>query len=122
MTTCAPLWYINTMVRRDEHDYIRIGNDIKTGSLPGLVILQGIEEYLVDFYTDAIIKKFVNEASKSLDVVELDRETLTVDEVIENLETVSLLSDRKVVVIKNFIDTRGKKRRRPRHTKAFAAM
>lgn len=108
MTTCSPLWYINTMVRRDEHDYIRIGNDIKAGSLPGLVILQGIEEYLVDFYTDAIIKKFVNEASKSLDVVELDRETLTVDEVIENLETVSLLSDRKVVVIKNFIDARGK--------------
>ena len=96
------------MVRRDEHDYIRIGNDIKTGRLPGLVILQGIEEYLVDFYADALVKKFVKEASKSLDAVELDRETVTVDEIIENLETVSLLSDRKVVVIKNFIDARGK--------------
>jgi len=118
------LWYIIIMIRRDEHDYIRIGNDIKAGSLPGLVILQGIEEYLVDFYCDALIKKFVNEASKSLDVVELDRETATVDEIIENIETVSLLSDRKVVVFKNFIDSKGKYPKNIQKTEdgAFAAL
>lgn len=96
------------MVRMDEHAYIKIGKDIKTGNIPGLVVLQGAEEYLVHFYAGLLMNKYVNQASKSLDVVELDREVFTTADVIENLETISLLSERKVVVIRNFIDAKGK--------------
>ena len=96
------------MVRMDEHAYIKIGKDIKTGNIPGLVVLQGAEEYLVHFYAGVLCRKYVNDASKSLDIVELDRDVFTVDDVIENLETISLLSERKVVIIRDFIDGKGK--------------
>lgn len=102
------MWYSSTMIRTNEHAYLRIGKDIKTGKIPGLVVLHGEEQYLVDFYVSALVKKYVSEASKSLDFAELDRESLTVDEVIENLETVSILSERKVVVIRDFIDAKGR--------------
>ena len=91
-----------------EHAYIKIGKDIKTGRIPGLVVLHGEEQYLVNFYGDLLVKKFVNEATKSLDLVELDRDNMSAAEVIENLETISMLSERKVVLIRNFIDAKGK--------------
>ena len=112
------------MVKTNDHAYIRIGNDIKTGRIPGLVVLHGEEQYLVDFYTGVLVSKFVNEASKSLDLAELDRDNLTAAAVIENLETISMLSDRKVVVIRDFIDAKGRfpKNMDPKSTefKAFA--
>ncbi|MBQ6496959.1 MAG: DNA polymerase III subunit delta [Firmicutes bacterium] len=95
-------------MRTDEHAYIKIGKDLKAGRIPGLVVLQGEEEYLVHFYADLLMKKYVNEATKALDITVLDRETVTVSEIIENLETISLLSERKVVLIRDFIDAKGK--------------
>ncbi|MDO4869359.1 MAG: DNA polymerase III subunit delta [Bacillota bacterium] len=96
------------MGRADEHAYIRIGKDIKTGRIPGLVVLLGKEQFLVNFYAAFLTKKYVNEASKSLDLVSLDRESVTADEIIEAVETISILSERKVVVVNDFIDSKGK--------------
>lgn len=96
------------MARKQEHAFIKIGKDIKAGKIPGLVLLQGVESYLVNFYGEALISKYVNKASEALDLVTLDREKVTAQAIVENLETMPLMSERKVVFLPDFIDGKGK--------------
>ena len=96
------------MAQRQEHAFIKIGKDIKAGKIPGLVLLKGVEAYLVDFYSRALISKYVNKASEALDLVVLDRKGVTTQGIIENLETLPLMSERKVVLLPDFVDERGK--------------
>ena len=91
-----------------EHAFITIGKDIKEGKIPRLVLLCGKEEYLIRFYTDMLIKKYVSEACKPIDLVTLEGEFLTLDRVKESLETVSLMSERKVVFLPEFTPAAGK--------------
>lgn len=96
------------MGRNEEHAFVKIGKDIKAGRIPGLVMLLGVEEYLVNFYAEDLIGQFVNKATEALDLVTLDRDSVTVNGIIENLETMALMSARKVVYLPDFIDARGK--------------
>lgn len=96
------------MRRTDEHAFIRIERDMKAGNIPGVVLFAGNEEYLVDFYSQALVRKFIIEASADLDLVKPDRDSVTTQAIIESLETVSLMSERKVVWLHNFYDDRGR--------------
>lgn len=96
------------MVRNEEHAFVKIGKDIKTGRIPGLVVLLGVEEYLVNFYAENLIGRYVNSASEALDLVTLDHDSVTVNGIIDNLETIPLMSERKVVYLPDFIDSKGK--------------
>jgi len=93
--------------RDKEHAFITIERDIKSGSIPGVVLLCGCEEYLIRWYTDALIKKYTTEVSRALDVVMLEGENATVDRIEESLETVSIMSERKIVVLSDFIPVAG---------------
>ena len=93
------------MNQNQPHAFIRIGKDIKAGKIPSLVLLCGTEEFLVNFYAEALIKKYINKASEALDLVTLDREHVTTSGIIENLETMPLMSERKVVYLPDFFDS-----------------
>ncbi len=99
--------YNNLMVS-EEHAFIRIESDIKAGNIPGVVLLAGKEEFLVDDYSRKLIRKFVSETSSSLDLVKPERDIVTAQTIIESMETVSLMSERKVVWLQNFYDDRGR--------------
>ncbi|MGI6765789.1 MAG: DNA polymerase III subunit delta [Lentihominibacter sp.] len=92
----------------EKHAFIRIESDIKAGNIPGVVLFAGREEYLVDFYSQVLIRKFISEASASLDLVKPDRDNVTAQAIIEALETVSLMSERKVVWLQDFFDDKGR--------------
>lgn len=94
--------------RETEHAFITIGKDIKGGKIPSLVLLCGKEEYLIKWYTDVLIKKYVSDACRPIDLVTLEGEFLTVEKIKESLETVSLMSERKVVYLPEFTPAAGK--------------
>lgn len=94
--------------REKEHAFITIGKDIKEGNIPRLVLLCGKEDYLIRFYAASLIKKYVSEACKPIDLVTLEGDALTLDKVKESLETVSLMSERKVVFLPDFTPAAGK--------------
>lgn len=96
------------MVKAEAHAYEKLGKDLKIGKIPGLVVLYGSEEFLVHFYANAIINKYISEPCKDLDLVTLTKDNVTLDAIIDNLETISLMSERKVVFIPDFIDSKGK--------------
>lgn len=96
------------MVKAEAHAYEKLGKDIKTGKIPGLVVLYGSEEFLVHFYASALINKYVSEPCRDLDLVTLTKDNVTLEAIIDNLETICLMSERKVVYIPDFIDGKGK--------------
>lgn len=96
------------MKRNAEHAYIRIGKDITAGRIPAVVLMYGEEDFLVNFYAETLIHKYVDKACEALDMVTLDRNRLSTKEIVENLETLPLMSERKVVYIPDFFDTKAK--------------
>ena len=94
--------------KEKEHAFITIGKDIKEGKIPRLVLLCGKEDYLIRFYANALIKKYVSDACRPIDLVTLEGDFLSVDKVKESLETVSLMSERKVVFLPEFTPAAGK--------------
>lgn len=91
-----------------EHAFITIGKDIKEGNIPRLVLLCGQEEYLIQWYMKQLTDRYVSEVSRPIDLVILEGEQLTFDHIREGLETISLMSDRKVVVLPDFLPAVGK--------------
>lgn len=89
-------------IKETEHAFITIGKDIKEGKIPPLVLLCGKEDYLINWYSDMLIKKYTCEASRTLDLVKLEGEQITLENIKEALETLSLMSERKVVYIPDF--------------------
>ena len=46
--------------REKEHAFVTIGRDMKEGRILPLVLLCGSEEYLIEWYADALIRKYVS--------------------------------------------------------------
>lgn len=93
--------------KEKEHAFVTIGRDIKAGNIPGLVLLCGVEDYLIRWYSDVLIKKYVSPACMPIDLVRLEGETVSVDKIMESLETVSLMSERKIVFLPDFAPAEG---------------
>lgn len=99
--------------KETEHAFITIERDLKEGKIPRLVLLCGKEDYLIRWYTDALIKRFVTESCRAIDLVAFENENISLNSIVENLETISLMSERKVVLLPDFALTYGK------HIKGF---
>lgn len=98
----------DSMREREDHAFVRIEKNLKADKIPALVLLCGTEEYLVHHYAETLIGRFTSRASQALDLVTLDRDTVTFNAIVENLETMPLMSERKVVYLPNFFDSKGK--------------
>ena len=94
--------------RPQEHAFVKIEKDIKAWSIPGVVLLCGKEAYLTDHYRERLIDEFVEPAAAAMDLTEIDREKVDPVDLVQMAETISLLSPRKVILIRDFIDERGK--------------
>ena len=91
-----------------EHDFVRIERDLKAGNIPGLVLLCGKEDYLTDHYAGTLIDRFVDPASRQLDLITLSGAEVSRQALESGAETVSLLSERRVVYLPGLVDARGK--------------
>lgn len=94
--------------RDEKHAYEQLTADMKAGDIPAAVIFSGTEDYLVDFYAGRLIDRYVRQECRALDLVTLIRDELTADEIINSLETVPFLSERKVVYLPEFFDEKGR--------------
>ena len=95
-----------------EHAFIKIERDLKAGDVPRLILLCGREDYLTDHYAHVLIDRFVEPASRQLDLVTLSGAEVTSQAIEENAETFSLLSERRVIFLPGLVNRRG---RVPKH-------
>lgn len=86
----------------EEHAFKRIDRDVKAADIPSVVILCGKEQYLVNWSINLIVNKFVNKATEMLDFTRLSDENITFAGITEACETLSMFSEKRVVVVSDF--------------------
>lgn len=87
---------------KKEHAFQTFQRDIKEDNITNLVLFCGSEDYLVNWAADMIVKKYVQPVTKSLDFDNINMETAQVDDITASCETAPILSEKKVVLIKNY--------------------
>jgi len=92
-----------------QHAYREIENDLKSEELKNVVLLFGKEQYLVKWAVDSILKKYINDECKAFDFFEIHSEHATLSKIVESCETLSLFSEKRVVLLSDFILISGEK-------------
>lgn len=88
--------------KQEKHAFQQFQQDMKDGAVEGLVVLCGIEDYLINWSSQIIVDRFVNPVTKSLDYDLINLETATADDIIASCETAPMLSEKKVVLIRDY--------------------
>lgn len=96
-------------MRKKEHAFQTIAKDLKAGQMPGLIFLCGEEEYLVHWAVDLLKERYINKACESLDFIRLEPEEATLAKIKESCETLSMLSERRIVLLAEFPPALGQK-------------
>lgn len=91
------------------HAFIQIGRDMKRGAIGSPLLLCGVESFLVDWAKGELIDRYVNQATRTMDLVTLDEEDISLGKIVEACETLPLFSEKKVVVLDNFTPVAGKR-------------
>ncbi|MBQ0079335.1 MAG: DNA polymerase III subunit delta [Eubacterium sp.] len=94
--------------KTEQHAFKQIEVDLKGDKIANVVLLCGPEKYLVKFYADRLIKKYVNPVTEAMDLVTIEGDSLNVDSIMEACETMSFMSERKVVFVPDFTPADGK--------------
>jgi DNA polymerase-3 subunit delta len=94
------------MYYEKENAYKNFYKDLREDRIPAVIILCGIEQFLVNWALSSILKKYINPASESFDYVSIDGEyeetRIVTGRIIESAETYPLFSPKKIVEVKNF--------------------
>ena len=76
--------------------------DNKKGLLNNSLLLFGIEEYLINWSVAEIKKKYINDTALAVDYLVLDGDTATPSEIVSSCQIFPMISEKRVVWIKNF--------------------
>ena len=85
-----------------KHSFKVFSENLKNDNIGKVLLFHGVEEYLMKWAVDTLVKKYVNPAVKSMDYVLLDDDHVTCAQVIEAAETFTMFSEKRVVWIRDF--------------------
>ena len=88
--------------RKKEHAFKTFQKDLKADDISGLVVFTGDEEYLINWAKENLINKYVNSVTRTLDLDVIDSDDYDVDRIIASCETVPMMSEKKVVVLRDY--------------------
>ena len=75
---------------------------LKSKKLKSVYLFYGEEEYLIDHSLKLVKKTFIDEAFEPLNYIELEGEDLEFDIIMNACETLPFMSEKKIVIIKDF--------------------
>ncbi|WP_324823241.1 DNA polymerase III subunit delta [Sinanaerobacter sp. ZZT-01] len=93
------------------HAYQKVQKEMKDGKLKQVLFFYGRETYLSNWATEALISKYISPVSKELDVSQFDGTLVNVRDLINTCETLPLFSEKKLVIVKDFVPLSGIKRK-----------
>lgn len=82
-----------------DHAFKRIQSDVKSGSLNNVIVLCGTEQYLIRWSLDLIKSAYIKDGFSEIDYVTLKDDSCTAEKVISHCDTVSMLSEKKIVAV-----------------------
>lgn len=95
------------MYNAKEHAFKRFNKKLKEDKLGNVIYLRGFEGYLIKWAIEAAVKKYVSQATADFDYVVLDSEEVTVDDIIDSCETFSMLSQKRIVWVRDYVLLKG---------------
>ena len=87
--------------RNERHSFKIFSENLRSGKTGKVILMYGVEQFLVKWAAETLAGKFVNPATAAMDFVILD-EDVSCDRIIEACETFSMFSEKRVVWVKNF--------------------
>lgn len=85
-----------------KHSFKVFSENLKNDKIDKVILMYGVEQYLVKWAAETLVKKYVNPAAMSVDYVLLDGEGVSCSQIIEACETFSMFSARRVVWVRDF--------------------
>lgn len=85
-----------------EHAFKVMNRALKNRDIPAVVALFGVEKYLIDWAANSIIKLYIDPAALTFDCTVIDDDKVTIEEIIQVADTFPMMSEKKVVWVKNF--------------------
>ncbi|WP_164914388.1 DNA polymerase III subunit delta [Aminipila luticellarii] len=92
-----------------EHAFQTIAKDLKSDQVGPVAALFGREQYLVHWSCEQIVDQYINPACKELDLSVLEDEKITLDDIKEACETFTMMSEKRVVIVRDFALLEGSK-------------
>ena len=83
----------------DEHAFKRIVKDIDEGRLGRFIVLYGREHYLIEWAYQKIVDTYTDESVRVMDVSVFSDEGFRDEEVLNSLETLPVLSEKKITAV-----------------------
>jgi DNA polymerase-3 subunit delta len=90
------------MNQKGKHAFNLILQDMKAGDIGGVCLLCGSEQFLVSWARDQLIKQYVNEATRAMDLVIFETGDFNLERFKEACDTMAMFSEKKVVVLEGF--------------------
>ena len=90
---------VTTSQKTKEHAFKRIQKDIKEGL--GTPFMERNSFWCVGL-VDAIVERYVEPNLRQINCSRLDRDAATVDAIIEQCETLPMLSEKRIVIVDGF--------------------
>jgi DNA polymerase III subunit delta len=87
---------------KKEHAFVKIGRDIKEGGFSNLLLLCGDESYLVKWALELLISKTIEPVARSIDYSLLDGKEVGWTDILNQCETLPMLSSKRVVAVADF--------------------
>ena len=85
-----------------KHSFKVFSEHLKNETFEKVLLMYGVEQYLVKWAVETLVKKYVNPATTSMDYVLLEGEETSCSRIIEAAETFSMFSARRIVWVRNF--------------------
>ena len=76
-------------------------DNLKTGDIAGVMLMYGVEQYLVSWAVGSLVSKYVNPGTLQMDYQVLE-EDVTAGDILSSCNTFSMFSEKRVVWVKNF--------------------
>ena len=96
------------MSQNDKHAFSVILQDLRAGGIGGVCLLCGSEQFLVSWARDQLIKQYVNEATRAMDLVVFEPGDFDLERLKEACDTMAMFSEKKVVILEGFDAVWGK--------------
>lgn len=77
--------------------------DLNNDMLGDMVVFTGAEDYLMNRAAEQLIDRFIDPSSRNIDLIYPEGDRITAAEILCEARNYSMLSDRRVIIIKNYL-------------------
>lgn len=88
--------------KKTEHAFRAFAADLKADDIAKVIFMYGAEDFLIEWAANEIINRYVSPSSRVLDYDKADEEGRTTYDILSSAETMSMLSEKRVVWAKDF--------------------